>query len=107
QRPGFYVMLLRPLISSLLPSTTLFRSAVADAMRLDQRDAGPGLGEVRRGRQPREAAADDDDVGAEIAVERRVVGSRAGGVFVPGDRKSTRLNSSHVKRSYAVVYLTK
>src|SRR5690625_5454425 len=34
-------------------------------------------------------------------------GSRAPGTGSPRDRKSTRLNSSHVASSYAVVYLTK
>src|SRR5690625_6508108 len=29
------------------------------------------------------------------------------GVLVNGDRKSTRLNSSHVAKSYAVIYLKK
>src|SRR6266700_5670132 len=33
--------------------------------------------------------------------------SRAGDLLLPGDRKSTRLNSSHVKISYAVFCLTK
>ena len=46
------------------------RCAVAEAMRLDQRDIGARLGEMGRRRQAGEAAADDDDVGAAIAVER-------------------------------------
>ena len=60
------------------------RCAVAEAMRLDQRDAGSRLGEMRRRRQPGKAAADDDDVDRAVAVERRIVRPRAGGVLVPG-----------------------
>src|SRR3989442_9724523 len=50
------------------------------------------------------------DLGADvIKVERPGVGdeARAGGPHIAGDRKSTRLNSSHVRISYAVFCLKK
>src|SRR5690606_41441361 len=64
----------------------------------------------------REPHADDGVRGVEIrVVQRHGTGSAEGiderskrvtlGCPVPRDRKSTRLNSSHVKISYAVFYL--
>src|SRR5256885_13185226 len=75
----FFLMIRRPPRSTLFPYTTLFRS------RLPPRRGG--LPEPRRGpertlREPRR---------------------RGGG----GDRKSTRLNSSHLVISYAVFCLKK
>ena len=61
------------------------RGAVAEAIGVDQRDVGARLGEMGGGRQAGEAAADDDDVGAAVAVERRIFGARAGRVLVPGN----------------------
>src|SRR5438874_9160278 len=75
-------------ISTLFPYTTLFRSRleVADLGRL----AVPGL-----------LAGAHDDVRAPQGDER---GRRRGRLR---DRKSTRLNSSHVENSYAVFCLKK
>src|SRR6266496_5091289 len=73
-------MIRRPPRSTLFPYTTLFRSP-RDARRdfpLDRQPAGP--------------------LGAPLRRRRRL--SR-------GDRKSTRLNSSHVEISYAVFCLKK
>src|SRR2546430_11147192 len=73
-------MIRRPPRSTLFPYTTLFRSS--------------------KGRDPRSPAA------AEAAVYRVVVEvGRA--PAAPGDRKSTRLNSSHSQISYAVFCLKK
>src|SRR5699024_11976010 len=44
----------------------------------------------------------DGDLGAALAVEADHVGEVDVGKRVTGDRKSTRLNSSHVSISYAV-----
>src|SRR5207249_11001752 len=95
-------VLRRPPTASLFPYTTLFRSA---------RRARPGgggyrpLGELPAGRQgPRARRA-----GTVGAVRRRARGP----VLLhareprPQDRKSTRLNSSHVSISYAVFCLLK
>src|SRR5207253_6079020 len=93
-------MRLRPLHSTLLPYTTLFRSVLlgADA---DQR---VGL-----------AVEDGQQRGVRIGhVEQRDVAERLELQQVPAavvgrelDRKSTRLNSSHVAISYAVFCLKK
>ena len=73
----FFLMIRRPPRSTLFPYTTLFRSDVE----------GNGSRDVD--------GEHASDVGAfEEGVER--VGELVG---VVGDRKSTRLNSSHVKRS--------
>src|SRR5438874_7976558 len=89
-------MLRRPPRSTLFPYTTLFRSEIQVA---------PILG----GRLPRERRVllqeliPDGD-----AVAQRIPRNLEGGVFrEPGDRKSTRLNSSHVEISYAVFCLKK
>src|SRR6266496_6303321 len=77
----FFLMIRRPPRSTLFPYTTLFRSPGA---------AGP----VRR-------AGPGDPHPVVVAG-----GSRSGGA-ARGDRKSTRLNSSHVEISYAVFCLKK
>src|SRR3712207_9086367 len=102
-------MIRRPPRSTLFPYTTLFRSR-------DPRGHGRPLHERPRGHARR--ARD----GAEALLLRVVgacaaaaagTGSRAGGRAAPGlaarrradpagDRKSTRLNSSHANISYAV-----
>src|SRR5437588_8446829 len=78
-------MIRRPPRSTLFPYTTLFRSAgLAEG---DARGARPG-----------------GQLGAEAAVRPH---ARAGVDLRPGDRKSTRLNSSHTVISYAVFCLKK
>src|SRR5690606_40809567 len=88
----------------LFPYTPLFRSPVLLGLRADRhRHAVDGTGgedaprlEGGRGRiDPLPQAA---EVGAPALVDR---------VLVLQDRKSTRLNSSHVKISYAVFCLKK
>src|SRR5690349_23733541 len=78
-------MLRRPPRSTLFPYTTLFRSRVVAA---DARHRAHGLG---RGLLRRGAGG--------------VAGAR--GLLRLRDRKSTRLNSSHVEISYAVFCLKK
>src|SRR3712207_7876052 len=86
-------MIRRPPRSTLFPYTTLFRSHGRDEQLLQEpelaiphdRDRGEHAGEQHRHRR---------DAGHE---ERHVV----------GDRKSTRLNSSHANISYAVFCLKK
>src|SRR5437868_10532694 len=80
-------MLPRPPTSTLFPYTTLFRSLL-DHLRFHRRFEAGALGE--------RAAADVEDVPPRAPEE--VVGP---------DRKSTRLNSSHVSISYAVFCLKK
>src|SRR2546430_7806275 len=82
----FFLMIRRPPRSTLFPYTTLFRSP--------RRQAGehlpaqsPGLSRLREGARLRHRQAD--------------------GWQLIGDRKSTRLNSSHSQISYAVFCLKK
>src|SRR5256885_8689278 len=84
-------MIRRPPRSTLFPYTTLFRSVHADR--------GQGAGAARRDRQR-------DLPGRAVDV---VLGGarRAPGEDEPQDRKSTRLNSSHLVISYAVFCLKK
>src|SRR3989442_5516831 len=80
--PFFFLMIRRPPRSTLFPYTTLFRSRQLLELLLTLRGAlDPSL--VRLDLPPE---ADRD---------------------VPADRKSTRLNSSHVRISYAVFCLKK
>src|SRR5690606_41940045 len=92
-RHFFFLMIRRPPRSTLFPYTTLFRSGQpsgpADVACAD------GCGPLRRLRIDAVGGLEDarDGVGA--------------GSDQPEDRKSTRLNSSHVKISYAVFCLKK
>src|SRR3712207_7442352 len=89
-------MIRRPPRSTLFPYTTLFRSepeiGLPAAHQLDI-DLGQDLG-VEEGAVPHAARVVD-------AI------ARAEGIETVGDRKSTRLNSSHANISYAVFCLKK
>src|SRR5436305_10855273 len=80
----FFLMIRRPPRSTLFPYTTLFRSVQATEVLLAE------------ARVPGDALVVDDHVVRRDRVARQVV-----------DRKSTRLNSSHVRISYAVFCLKK
>src|SRR2546426_5405209 len=86
-------MIRRPPRSTLFPYTTLFRSGYLDRRLWDDAgtiEAGPWVATTaRRG----------------AAVLRARLGGRGGGVYL--DRKSTRLNSSHLVISYAVFFFKK
>src|SRR5690606_41977464 len=86
----FFLLLRRPPRSTLFPYTTLFRSVDdrADGGRLD---GHRGVADLRADRPVRPLAP----------------AHRADRAGVVEDRKSTRLNSSHVKISYAVFCLKK
>src|SRR2546422_5974935 len=79
-------MIRRPPRSTLFPYTTLFRSGVAYAMRGVHHDRVEG---AQRDEKERPRVVDAEDRDRE------------------GDRKSTRLNSSHGYISYAVFCLKK
>src|SRR3712207_8479898 len=92
-------MIRRPPRSTLFPYTTLFRSH----RRL--RRVGSGGGRILRGLLGTILLLMALVVGAVIAARTGVLGGVPG---VPGgDRKSTRLNSSHANISYAVFCLKK
>src|SRR3712207_7315267 len=80
-------MIRRPPRSTLFPYTTLFRSALAGARQAGP-VRGPRLDGGRRADRPGRLRA--EAAGADA-----------------GDRKSTRLNSSHANISYAVFCLKK
>src|SRR3712207_8840011 len=92
----FFLMIRRPPRSTLFPYTTLFRSR----QRAGRREAADHV-----------AAA--DDVGEDLELRAledvvQLVDLHADpAVRAVGDRKSTRLNSSHANISYAVFCLKK
>src|SRR5690606_41225578 len=89
---------LRPPSLPLFPYTTLFRSRDEDRCRGGPDHAHPGSGRHDTGR--RRAGGRD--------MEPSVADDVRGGIRrAAQDRKSTRLNSSHVKISYAVFCLKK
>src|SRR3712207_7360250 len=96
-------MIRRPPRSTLFPYTTLFRSSArhpadrGDVRHRRQRHRA----RLREGQGHRQGAADDHHRWL-VAAEG---GHRADGAR--GDRKSTRLNSSHANTSYAVFCLKK
>src|SRR5690349_22058397 len=93
--------------STLFPYTTLFRSARAAV-------AQEHLGLAQERRQPGDRLAGADvglvlhhDRGVQQRIDLAVDGGHHVRVAVARDRKSTRLNSSHVEISYAVFCLKK
>src|SRR2546421_4584737 len=98
-------MILRPPRSTLFPYTTLFRTRAADDLR-----AALDADEDRAGRWvvPGAAGRAARDGGRRLGGDRHRTARRlAGGDHHPGDRKSTRLNSSHDQISYSVFFLKK
>src|SRR2546426_7140762 len=89
-------MIRRPPRSTLFPYTTLFRSQTV--VRDASRDGGGRGGGRRPGRRPDDAAPRSPG--------RRAPGD-GGCPVLSLDRKSTRLNSSHLVISYAVFCLKK
>src|SRR3712207_7610187 len=88
-------MIRRPPRSTLFPYTTLFRSRRV-------RDRQRGVGHLR----PRPEGSGGDGRGAAAVRRQSDAVVRASGRG-EGDRKSTRLNSSHANISYAVFCLKK
>src|SRR5438034_5766642 len=85
-------MIRRPPISTLFPYTTLFRSCDVGAPRPTEQMDFVNTAEL----------ADVIDGGVDV-----VGGDQCGDAETAGDRKSTRLNSSHTVISYAVFCLKK
>src|SRR5256885_13193626 len=102
-------MIRRPPSSTLFPYTTLFRSAFLHVFPYSPRPGTPAARmppldpALVRERAARLRAAGAAALQAEL---HRRVGTE-GEVLIerPGDRKSTRLNSSHLVLSYAVFCL--
>src|SRR2546426_5640597 len=91
-------MIRRPPRSTLFPYTTLFRSVLAQG-RGQEGDLAAGAG--GRGDRQRRRAGAAHPLGAHLRAHQRGVRQ------VLRDRKSTRLNSSHLVISYAVFCLKK
>src|SRR5690606_41987120 len=95
----------RPSIRIPLPYTTLFRSAFAkvldhrNVILVDQRGTG--------GSNPLKCDFGDNALALETPEAARAATERCRDELSKQDRKSTRLNSSHVKISYAVFCLKK
>src|SRR5437868_13145543 len=93
---------------TLFPYTSLFRSIEAEMRAHEQRDAGVALRQLvvreAHGALPR---LGQQQLGACAAVVGLFPAEQHAGVVVvqDQDRKSTRLNSSHVSISYAVFFL--
>src|SRR5690606_40618520 len=99
------VIVPRPHAPALFPYTTLFRSTWSRPMVAPVgRSAGrcPGRGVGKEVHSTRRAAATQQTAARALLTRGGVPGGPAG-----ADRKSTRLNSSHVKISYAVFCLKK
>src|SRR5699024_12401748 len=102
----FYSILVIPAGSTLFPYTTLFRSKPrrgATPASRGRPDPSPGTGRTGRTGEGNRAPS------LRWGTATRRPGSTPGQTTLPGvgDRKSTRLNSSHVSRSYAVFCLKK
>src|SRR5256885_9329771 len=91
-------MIRRPPRSTLFPYTTLFRSPLEHVLvRIDRRADAHDADELAQSRSPAVRGAGRGDFRVAAGVVR--IGA--------GDRKSTRLNSSHLVISYAVFCLKK
>src|SRR2546430_13376741 len=104
----FFLMIRPPPSSPLFPSPTLFRPPVADQPRRQRAPVDPREATLDRPRQEARVR-DPDQVRRD---EPQVVGGGHPAGVRPveprqahGDRKSTRLNSSHSQISYAVFCL--
>src|SRR5690606_42060904 len=102
------LVMLRPPRPTLLPYTTLFRSATVEipdiqhthlpCLRADA--GGPAAHRRLHGRSHRHTLRHEEHLRPATLLHADAAGAGA-------DRKSTRLNSSHVKISYAVFCLKK
>src|SRR5690349_22319961 len=91
-------MIRRPPRSTLFPYTTLFRSHAEV-----EQDVAEGVAQQAHGLRDQRRV---DEVGM-LRLEHPGQQHHAAGVVQDQDRKSTRLNSSHVEISYAVFCLKK
>src|SRR3712207_8378418 len=102
-------MIRRPPRSPLFPYTTLFRSDVGERPRVDHHGAAV-FARVRGRdvvRSPAEVLHKRPRRAAQLRVDRLELLDPLAHLGDTGDRKSTRLNSSHANISYAVFCLKK
>src|SRR5690606_42103098 len=105
---SFCIMMRRPPRATLLPYTTLFRSLACEEVAEGERDVLVAVAALLH----RQLDVQSDR--RRLACVAATVGCLHDAGAAPGDdrepgvdRKSTRLNSSHVKISYAVFCLKK
>src|SRR5256885_12921176 len=102
-------MIRRPPRSTLFPYTTLFRSEIDGAVGGASFQARPHPDEEPAGRLVPDAPQLGRDDGALLrdgdGRRQRVGPTQPAAAAAPQDRKSTRLNSSHLVISYAVFCL--
>src|SRR5439155_22300721 len=92
----------RPPSSTLFPYTTLFRSVIAAGRAADLVICDAPIGSIAADTLGALAAGDLPGISM-ILIDGRITIGRS----ISSDRKSTRLNSSHVAISYAVFRLKK
>src|SRR5205814_9865193 len=102
-------MLLPPPRSTLFPYTTLFRSLQLGSTHKSTMSAGRRLLRIRRSSGPNDGMCSPIHVDCQRYSDCMApsIGSAALSYQNAGDRKSTRLNSSHLGISYAVFCLKK
>src|SRR3712207_8417600 len=93
-------MIRRPPRSTLFPYTTLFRSSMANVLQ-------SGIASAERVFELLDAPEEPADVDVVPALLAKTGDGSGASRPVRGDRKSTRLNSSHANISYAVFCLKK
>src|SRR2546422_3166100 len=98
-------MIRRPPKSPLFPYTTLFRSGPSGSPRAGGRGDGGALALERRHRASRDGGGERAHL--QVARLHHLHDDHGPPVQEGGDRKSTRLNSSHGYISYAVFCLKK
>src|SRR3712207_7066682 len=98
-------MIRRPPRSTLFPYPTLFRSGTTNANRLRRVDRWLVATQGPRLRDAARPLVVDLGYGSSAVTTLELVARL--GAEVDGDRKSTRLNSSHANISYAVFCLKK
>src|SRR5690606_39722421 len=103
--PFFFLLIRRPPRSTLFPYTTLFRSSAANPCRQAFNDCTPAspISYEKRCETARASHLRTSSLTCSTARWQTPGGQRQ----ARRDRKSTRLNSSHVKISYAVFCLKK
>src|SRR5690606_41881113 len=101
----FFILTLLPPISTLFPYTTLFRSTFAYyyASYLNGNKSESAYQELLKAYQLR---ADEQELWDDL-LSYAIIYNKPSEAAKFADRKSTRLNSSHVKISYAVFCLKK
>src|SRR5690606_41670118 len=99
----FFVMLQPPPRSTLFPYTTLFRSAMTDTATETSAQPKTAIQMTDAAARRIHELGQSESADGTTMLRVAVLGGGCSGL----DRKSTRLNSSHVKISYAVFCLKK